>query len=278
MKDGQCSRNYPNLNINGFPEYKRTEHSPPRTLKKGILGVGSVVPHNIKLLEMFECHINVEVCTSIRAIKYLYKYSYKGPDRACVEKSVNEVTEFLDTRYCGAPEAAWRLFQFPLHGKSHAVDRLPVHLPLEQSILFRSGEEREAVERCMQKRTKLQAWFDLNASASTQAEETCALIRRLRYHELPKHLRWDASTCTWRRRAQGPKGGDVLGRLRHVSARLLQSTRIHKHSVYIYIYIYRYIYTYTYTYLYCFLCFVFLFVFVNLCTHIYIYIYMCIYI
>jgi hypothetical protein len=28
------------------------------------------------------CHINVEVCSSITAVKYLYKYVYKGHDRA----------------------------------------------------------------------------------------------------------------------------------------------------------------------------------------------------
>jgi len=30
----------------------------------------------------YQCHINVEVCSSITAVKYLYKYVYKGDDRA----------------------------------------------------------------------------------------------------------------------------------------------------------------------------------------------------
>ena len=50
-----------------------------------------MVPHNLYLVELLECHINVEVCTSIKAVKYLYKYSYKGPDRACVERVRDEV-------------------------------------------------------------------------------------------------------------------------------------------------------------------------------------------
>ena len=33
----------------------------------------------------YDCHINVEACGSVRAIKYLYKYVYKGPDRAMVK-------------------------------------------------------------------------------------------------------------------------------------------------------------------------------------------------
>jgi len=32
----------------------------------------------------YQCHINVEVCSSITAMKYLYKYVYKGHDRALV--------------------------------------------------------------------------------------------------------------------------------------------------------------------------------------------------
>ena len=201
MKDGQCSKNYPkrplrpatNINVNGYPEYARREHTPPRTLKRGVLGVGSVVPYCPKLLEMFECHLNVEICSSIKAIKYLYKYSYKGPDRACLEHSVNEVANFLDTRYCGAPEAAWRLFQFPLHGKSHVVERLPVHLPLQQSVLFNAGNEEEALMHGLGKPTKLEAWFQLNASIRAHDEETQQLITTLRYPELPRHFRWDSA-------------------------------------------------------------------------------------
>ena len=134
MKGGQCSRGYPkptraetSVNVNGCPEYKRPERNPSRTIKKGILGVENIVPYCPKLLDMFQCHINVEVCSSIKAIKYLRNYTHKGPDRACVGRIVDEVADVLDTRYCGASEAAWRIFQLPLHGRSHAVERLLVH-------------------------------------------------------------------------------------------------------------------------------------------------------
>ena len=39
-----------------------------------------VVPHNRALSLMFNAHINVEVVTSVRSVKYLYKYVHKGPD------------------------------------------------------------------------------------------------------------------------------------------------------------------------------------------------------
>jgi hypothetical protein len=39
------------------------------------------------LLTKYDAHINVEVCNNIRAVKYLFKYVYKGHDRAIVEIS-----------------------------------------------------------------------------------------------------------------------------------------------------------------------------------------------
>ena len=36
-------------------------------------------------------------------------------------------------RYVSAPEALWRLSEYNLHGRSHAVHRLPVHLSDEQN-------------------------------------------------------------------------------------------------------------------------------------------------
>ena len=43
-----------------------------------------VVPYNPFLCLRFNCHINIEICSSPLAAKYLYKYVTKGPDRAMV--------------------------------------------------------------------------------------------------------------------------------------------------------------------------------------------------
>ena len=43
-----------------------------------------VVPYNAKLLQLFNCHINMEAASSITRVKYLYKYIYKGHDAAAV--------------------------------------------------------------------------------------------------------------------------------------------------------------------------------------------------
>lgn len=44
-----------------------------------------VIPYNSYLLSKYQCHINVEICSSLKAVKYLYKYMYKGHDIAAVE-------------------------------------------------------------------------------------------------------------------------------------------------------------------------------------------------
>jgi len=57
-----------------------------------------VVPYNAYLLKRYECHINVEVCTSVQAVKYVFKYIYKGSDRAHVAiqgESVDEIKQYL---------------------------------------------------------------------------------------------------------------------------------------------------------------------------------------
>ena len=73
-----------------------------------------VVPHNLWLCTKYNCHLNVEICSSISAAKYLYKYVYKGHDKVnfSIRPAVNvsssctksggtndEIKKFLEARY-----------------------------------------------------------------------------------------------------------------------------------------------------------------------------------
>nr|XP_027078742.1 uncharacterized protein LOC113702010 [Coffea arabica] len=40
-----------------------------------------VVPYSPYLLVKFNCHLNVEICSTVKAVKYMYKYIYKGHDK-----------------------------------------------------------------------------------------------------------------------------------------------------------------------------------------------------
>ncbi|KAK3492687.1 uncharacterized protein B0T23DRAFT_316431, partial [Neurospora hispaniola] len=44
-----------------------------------------VVPYNLYLVLKYKYYINVEVCSIVNTIKYIYKYIYKGMDRTIVE-------------------------------------------------------------------------------------------------------------------------------------------------------------------------------------------------
>ena len=107
-----------------------------------------MVPYNKYLLKRFNAHINVEVCTSFSAVKYLFKYIYKGYDRAQVkyeeEKEqvfVDEIKDFIDSRYVTGNEAAWRLFSFEMNEMSHAIVRLDVHMENQKKVFFNQNQE-----------------------------------------------------------------------------------------------------------------------------------------
>ena len=50
-----------------------------------------IVPYSPFLSLRFNCHINVKLCLSPTASKYLYKYVYKGIDRSMVKAEVDDV-------------------------------------------------------------------------------------------------------------------------------------------------------------------------------------------
>ncbi len=104
-------------------------------------------------------HINVEICSSISVVKYMYKYVYKGPDRAIVvvERRANtprqennaqmvvangvwqnrdEIKAYLEGRYVFASEASWRLFSFRMHDGTPSVTRLAVHEPGMHTVVY----------------------------------------------------------------------------------------------------------------------------------------------
>ena len=51
-----------------------------------------IVPYSPYLLLRYNCHINVEICASTKATKYLYNYVHKGGDRAMMRVDENDPT------------------------------------------------------------------------------------------------------------------------------------------------------------------------------------------
>lgn len=90
MVDGKCSKNFPKEfqeqtvdTGESYPLYCRPDNGRTFVTSSGInVDNRWVVPYNRWLLCKYQCHINVEVCASVQAVKYLYKYVYKGHDCA----------------------------------------------------------------------------------------------------------------------------------------------------------------------------------------------------
>ena len=107
-----------------------------------------VVPYNKMLLKTFDAHINVEIANSIKAIKYVTKYIYKGTELAtfklCDTKN-DEVSAYEVGRYMSSHEASWRLFAFPIHAHTPPVEHLQVHLENGERVLFTASSKKEDI-------------------------------------------------------------------------------------------------------------------------------------
>ncbi|KAF4530354.1 hypothetical protein B566_EDAN018479, partial [Ephemera danica] len=199
---------------NGYPFYRRREGGPTITFAQRVVDSRWIVPYNRYLLLRFNAHINVEVCSSISSVKYLYKYIYKGHDRASAVLSSNgqqqqnydEIRRFLDTRYVAGPEAAWRLQAKKLNKTSHAIIQLAVHLPGQQSVFFQAGQEQEALQAAQGSHSHLTAWFVLNQQ-SPEANQYF-------YTDIPKYYVFNQRRWVPRRR-----GTKIIGRMSLVSPR-----------------------------------------------------------
>ncbi|XP_021751345.1 uncharacterized protein LOC110717011 [Chenopodium quinoa] len=142
-----CKNGYPKdynsetaNNKDGYPTYRGRQIGEKVKIRRDELDNQWVVPYNPYLLLMFDCHINVEVCSTIKAVKYLYKYVYKGHDRisfkisATNDNKVDEIEQFQSGRWVSPCEGVWRKFGFDLYEIYPPVMPLPVHLSNMQSI------------------------------------------------------------------------------------------------------------------------------------------------
>ena len=179
-----------------------------------IIDNGWVVPYNPVLSLRYNCHINVEICSSPKAAKYLYKYVTKGNDRAMVSTEIegqprDEIADYIDLRSVGSSEAAWHLLAYPITERYPAVMALRVHLKDQQQVVFDLDTEDEALE--MQRETELTAFFKFNQSRSNDDIETLPM-----YVDMPKGYIYDKKHKEWRQRKRTRKEA-VIGRIHTVN-------------------------------------------------------------
>jgi hypothetical protein len=152
----------------------------------------------------------------VQAVKYLFKYIYKGPDKAqttfepiLTEKSneatqnVDEIKDYVDARYISAIEGVWHIFHFLMHEQGPSVIRLDTHLENENTIVFLDDDKIDDIKN-KSKNTKLTAWFLLNQN-DPEAHQYL-------YHDIPKYYVWKNDKRMWQKRKHN-KTSDMIGRM-----------------------------------------------------------------
>ncbi|CAF0714504.1 unnamed protein product [Brachionus calyciflorus] len=220
MSEGKCSKKFPKeyneetiLGNNTYPIYKRSEKNAENKW---------VIPYNPYLTTKYNCHINVEICNFVTAVKYLFKYVYKGHDKSLITINTNdpkqqtvtssntelklndEIERFRDMRYLSAPECIWRLFHFNLNDQYPKTKRLPIHLPNKQTCFFRSDLSKESI-LSIKNETELTAFFKLNVELLKESSQT------FHYNEIPKFFTFIESEKKWKRKQRPDE--NIIGRM-----------------------------------------------------------------
>ncbi|XP_028114888.1 uncharacterized protein LOC114312792 [Camellia sinensis] len=204
MENGRCTKKYPRAFVESttmdqdrYPIYRHRNSGQVYTVRGQEVDNRDVVPYNGYLSKRFNCHINVEVCAGVRCVKYIHKYIYKGYDRTTMVLGlINEIQQYLDARYIGPPEAAWRIFGHHLHTEMPTVVRLTLHLPGMHRVLFNPNDSLEMIlSRATQQKSTLTGFFDYCASNENECQFT--------YQEFLQHFVWLKSEHRWKPREHG---------------------------------------------------------------------------
>ncbi|XP_027169382.1 uncharacterized protein LOC113769103 [Coffea eugenioides] len=196
---------------NAYPIYRRRNDGKIVHVRGQELDNRWVVPHNPYLLAKFNCHINVEICSTIKVVKYMFKYIFKGHDKIhfrvnsdTSEQCIDEIKEYQTARWVSGIEAMWRIYRFTLNEMHPSVMNLQLHLQNYQSMSFKDNEDiRDLLKNQFKKRTMLTEFFYMNATDDLAKALKCT------YKEFPQHFVWHPDKKYWSARKQK----DCIGRI-----------------------------------------------------------------
>ncbi|XP_074296946.1 uncharacterized protein LOC141627611 [Silene latifolia] len=206
---GRCKYAYPKQfadsttnSSDGYPVYRRRKTGDSAKIRGEQLDNRWVIPYNPYLLDLLDCHLNVEVCSTIQAVKYLYKYVYKGHDKISFNiaagdavQVVDEIQQYQFGRWVSSIEAMWRIYGFDLFEIHPPVMPLPIHLPGMQAIQLRPHENlTRVVSNEKRIRTPLTEFFKINNDNEHKT------TKRYLYSQFTEHYRWDKTERTWFKR------------------------------------------------------------------------------
>ncbi|XP_028060049.1 uncharacterized protein LOC114263666 [Camellia sinensis] len=216
-KKGECKNKYPQefsevtmCSENSYPIYRRRNDGKCVNVQGSLLDNKWVVPYNPYLLIKFNCHINVEICSTIKAEKYFYKYVYRGHDRVSFHfiandngSIIDEISAYQSARWISPPEAAWHIYKFTFNNISSTVLALHLHLSNMQLVNFKEKDNLPSVLQFGRaSRTMLTEYFATNkANTST---------RQWLYSEFPEHYVWNVQDRYWKPRQRSGTIGRIV--------------------------------------------------------------------
>ncbi|OWZ09473.1 Helitron helicase [Phytophthora megakarya] len=86
-----------------------------------------VVPYNPNLCQKYDCHVNVEVCSTVQSVNTFIKDKIVKPlflgnegGAMALMKTIpqDKIKQYLDARYLSPPEACWTIFKYEMQNKS----------------------------------------------------------------------------------------------------------------------------------------------------------------
>ncbi|XP_027122061.2 uncharacterized protein [Coffea arabica] len=218
MRNGVCKNHYPKEYIehtthseDGYPHYRRRNNGRSVRVRNHSLDNRWVVPYTPYLLALIDCHLNVEICSTVKLVKYLYKYVYKGHDRVSFHiysendpEDIDEIHEFQSARWVSAAEEMWRIYRFPLNEMTPSVYTLQLHLPGEQVVSFHKNTNlSNLVDSTDFTKTMLTEFFAMNGRSKQARKLKCL------YREFPEYFVWHPNKKKWTCR----KRRKVIGRV-----------------------------------------------------------------
>ena len=117
------------MDVDGYPLYQRHDDGRAYDVRGQMVDNSMIVPYIPYLSAKYNCHINAECVATLESIKYPFKYIHKGGDRACLEYNIDEITNYIDGRYIGASEAAWRIYHYSVHEQVRTIQNLENNCP-----------------------------------------------------------------------------------------------------------------------------------------------------
>lgn len=202
MKYGYCKNHYrrsffdfTTTDHNSYPIYRRRNTNETHYVCNAPLNNRWVVPYNHYLLAKFDWHVNVEVCSTIKDVKYLYKHIHEWVQFSIVDEgtssSWDEIILYQSARWVSPPEATWRIYRFIIIDIYPNVIHLQFHLPNMHCVTFHASQNLQAIAHDDSNKTTIQTTiFERN--------QTDMHAINYFYHQFSEHYVWNYKKKRWK--------------------------------------------------------------------------------